>query len=958
MGKYRSYYYIILFFAIKCVFGVYLGDLNIKEITWEEETKGLLYVAGCSTFQDDSLRLFIVGNGLNGTYLKQRTILANGTIVNILLDSWGIPLGIQPNTISPISQKNVLFAYVNGTDGKIDLKNPLQQDTWAGIADEQGNLLYRVLLMKNNDNEINMFGINIAHQLVANTDTFIYVYFKKIGMKCNTIEWKLYDDKANHIGKGHYDLEIEIGCVRSYNTKPTLDGGFLIAWSVTATSPSHKSNITLSPQVKNQVYAVFLEPKSAIKKTAPFVIFSSAIAHEIKILACTGSVIGKGFNCFLQELLNKKKAQSYQINFLSSGMIHNVVPIETQIINKKSAFSDDLFDIVGIPLQYGGFLLVSSSLRQNLFNSLIPINNNTKISSILDLFQADGTLIKENFVEVVFTGGACMFRNNTVVLTGFSRNWWVSYNFQTLSTFTIDLPKFHDDDNGYQNLNIYSSYPALNEENIDITKETPQFRLSLTYRGNVEKSGQGSIQIFQADNDKYPRLTIPANLINLVNENENFTKISVLLLSSTLNIPETKYYITVDDGMVETSELAEPLPGVKPAVWNFTTKKDLTIYSEQVNVLLRFNPDALPHFLKDSDETIKIIKYELSTFLPVNFERLSTSKWYYDNGDERSYILLPIQISPGNPSSLRLVSDLNDLITNSQYTNMKNGSMTQYLDSKYGAPIKENFFVQNMFMLILVGCAVMIVGVLYVAANIRDEEARNIAVPQFALILSDFSLDLLFIVTHSKDIPFLFIPSLIFAIFPCTFNLLWSIYIIIIEAMQNEKFLLWFKLNHAIASTFTVLASTEVEVLSVLNSRAGGFKVLQAPWSNWADRMIFMGSAVGFVIEDVPQFIIQVIYKLNTASYSIIPFLTLVTSSLVIFHAIVGKLYLGIVHWKHHYKPNIEPNEQQYEVSISLKGQDKGMHAQIIESDVRSISGEFGYIEGGQDNETMEVKKI
>jgi hypothetical protein len=888
------------------------------------------------------------------------SILANGTIINILLDSWGIPYGIQPNTVSPISNKNVLFAYTNGTDGQIDT---IQKDTWAGIADEQGNLLYRVLLMKSNElnkyNEINMFGINIAHQLVANTDTFIYVYYKKIGTKCNTIEWKLFDDKANHIETGHYELEKEIGCVRSYNTKPTLDGGFLIAWSVTATS--NKSNSTSSPQVKNQVYAVFLEPKSATRKTSPFVIFSSTIAREIKILACAGSVLGKGFNCFLQELLNKKKSHSYQINFLSSGMIHNIVPIESQIINKNSAF-DDLIDIVGIPLQYGGFLLISSSLRQNLFDLLNPIDNHTRIHSILDLFQANGSLIKETFVEIVFTGGVCLFRNNTVVLTGFSRNWWNPYKFQTLSIFKIDLPKFHEEDNGYQNLNIYSSYPALNEENIEITKETPQFRLSLTYRGNVEKSGQGSIQIYQADNDNYPRLTIPPNLINLVNENENFTKINVLLLSSTLNMPETKYYITVDDGMVETNELAEPLPGVKPAVWNFTTKKDFTIYSEKVNVLLRFNPDILPHFLKDSDETIKTIKYELSTFLPVNFDRLSTSKWYFNSGNEHSYILLPIQISPGNPSSLRLVSDLNDLITNSQYTNLKNGSMTKYLDSKYGAPIKEDFFVQNMLLLILAGCFVMIVGVLYVVANIRDGEARNIAVPQFALILSDFSLDLLFIVTHSKDVPFLFIPSLIFSIFPYTFNLFWSIYIVIIEAMQNEKFLLWFKLNTAIASTFTVLASTEVEVLSILNSRAGGFKVLQAPWSNWADRMIFMGSVVGFIIEDVPQFIIQVMYKLNTASYSIIPFLTLITSSLVIFNAIVRKLYLGIVHWKHHhkligFKDEMSHDDDKFKVNVSLKGKNKSMRAQVVESDVRSLSGEFGYIEGGQDNEEV-TKKI
>lgn len=82
--------------------------------------------------------------------------------------------------MSAISGKNVLFAYANGTNLKYDPTSLIQKDTWAGIADENGNMLYNVLLMENNEfNEIsvdNMFGINnTAHQLVANGNNFIYV---------------------------------------------------------------------------------------------------------------------------------------------------------------------------------------------------------------------------------------------------------------------------------------------------------------------------------------------------------------------------------------------------------------------------------------------------------------------------------------------------------------------------------------------------------------------------------------------------------------------------------------------------------------------------------------------------------------------------------------------------------------------------------------------------------------
>lgn len=39
MTKYKLYYYIIIFFIIKCVFGD-LNDLEVIERTWEEDTEG------------------------------------------------------------------------------------------------------------------------------------------------------------------------------------------------------------------------------------------------------------------------------------------------------------------------------------------------------------------------------------------------------------------------------------------------------------------------------------------------------------------------------------------------------------------------------------------------------------------------------------------------------------------------------------------------------------------------------------------------------------------------------------------------------------------------------------------------------------------------------------------------------------------------------------------------------
>ncbi|CAG8526854.1 19267_t:CDS:2 [Dentiscutata erythropus] len=813
-----------------------MPDLVITEKSYFDFSQGTTYVAGCSTFEDGSLRLFIVRKEANETNLLQKIIYANGTEANTSLDSWGLPMGIQPNTLSPISNNNVLFAYANGTKLMTDPSNPIQKDTWAGIADEKGNLLKTVLLMENNEfASIEGFGINnTAHQLIANGDNFIYVYYHDMGNSCETIKWKVYNNNSTFIGDNTYNITTKEGCVRSYNTQAVIDGGFLITWSVTMT-PSNISDPTSPPQTQSQVYAVFIKPNSADVKTAPFVIFSGTTAADIKILACAGSSIGRGFNCFLQSMMNDSTngIQPYQVTFLSSGMVHNVVPLRSNITNNQATFGN-LLDLAAVPLRYGGFLLIQSSLRQNPLNFL----NLTGANSVLDLFNYSGSLLKEQSTQIVYTGASCVFPNNSVVFTGLPTNLLDPRYMEGYSIYTINLPKFYEDDTGYQNLNIFSAYPSRNETNVPITFDSTSFTLKLTYRGLVTLSGRGSVNIYQKGYDDIPRLKIMSSSVKTSDSPNSSTTLYMNLISSTLNYPETEYYVTVDDEMVQNVDLAEPLPGVRANIWNFITAKQSSSFSGAITVLLRFQPTSLQFFLSNSTDAIQKIHAEISKFLPVNRERLSTpyNAWYYDMGDNHDYIILPLQISPGDfssVSSFRLSSDLEDLIRNSPNTNIANGNITSLLDSKYGAPIQVDFWSENKVVLIVAAAIVILVILFYVAAEYRDSDARNTAVPQLALVLADFSVGM-----------------------------------------------------------------AEVEVLGILNSRAAGVKALQAPWSRWAGIMIFVGGLVGFFIEDIPKFIIQVLYKLNTASYSVIPFLRLVTSSLVILHAIVGKVYLGVAKWR------------------------------------------------------------
>ncbi|RHZ79898.1 hypothetical protein Glove_140g56 [Diversispora epigaea] len=882
-----------------------IPDLVINERSYFNETLNLTlsvtYVAGCTAFQDGSLRLFVVRKEANSSYLSQKIIYANGSESDMTLDHWGLPMGIQPNTLSTITQNKVLFAYANGTSLNYDPTNPIQKDTWAGIADENGNLLHHVLLMENNEfseiNIDNMFGINnTAHQLVANGDNFIYVFYKKISDRCNSLEWKVYNN-ATLIGSNHYNNTLTgQGCVVSYNPEATMDGGFLIVWSVTI-FPTNISDPTSPQYNQSLVYAAFLLPNSADVKASPFVIFSGTTAYETKILACAGSDIGNGFNCFLQLFMNATtdEVEPYQVNFLSSGMVHDVIPLRSNITNDKATFGD-LLDVAAIPLKYGGFLLLHSSLRENIFS----FTNFSATQSILDLFTTDGKLVKEQTTQVVYTGGSTIFPNNTVVLLGMPSNWLDIRYHSGYAIYSIDIPKFYYDDNGYQNLNVLSSYPSIGATDIPTTSDSTTFTISLTFRDYVILSGRGDIKIYQSGYEDIPRLTIPNNLITTIH-NIDSTTFTADLISSTLNLPNTEYYIEVSNGMVLNSDLFEPLPGIKAGIWNFTTASQKTIYSDDVTVLFRFNPQAQQYFISDPIDALEILYNEISNFLPIEINRISTpfSTWYYDQGKNNDHILVYLKMQSGNPSSTRLASDLEDLISYLSYTNMINGSLTSLLDSKYGAPIQTNFWIENLVALILTGAVIAVMGLIYFAAEIKDNKARNIAVLQFALILIDFSLDLIFLLTHSQDVSFLFIPSLIFFVVPFTFNLFLSSYIVMRETFQNDEFLRWFKMNTATTSVFTVLGSTEVEVLTILNSRIGGIKTLQAPWSERANKKIFLGSLVGFFIEDIPQFIIQILYRINTADYVYIPFLALVTSSLVILHSIISKAYLAIARWRH-----------------------------------------------------------
>ncbi|CAG8642297.1 13563_t:CDS:2 [Rhizophagus irregularis] len=130
---------------------------------------------------------------------------------------------------------------------------------------------------------------------------------------------------------------------------------------------------------------------------------------------------------------------------------------------------------------------------------------------------------------------------------------------------------------------------------------------------------------------------------------------------------------------------------------------------------------------------------------------------------------------------------------------------------------------------------------------------------------SNFTMDFYFAIVDSKKFD-LQIPSFIILITPVVINLV----LIVKTTFGDENFRDWFKRK---------TGSSEEHGSSE-----------EAGLSKETLKLIIWAGFLMFIIEDVPQLIIQVIYKLKIVNYNIIPFITLTISSLIIISGAFSKL--------------------------------------------------------------------
>ncbi|RIA95457.1 hypothetical protein C1645_486049 [Glomus cerebriforme] len=80
----------------------------------------------------------------------------------------------------------------------------------------------------------------------------------------------------------------------------------------------------------------------------------------------------------------------------------------------------------------------------------------------------------------------------------------------------------------------------------------------------------------------------------------------------------------------------------------------------------------------------------------------------------------------------------------------------------------------------------------------------------------------------------------------------------------------------------TTLATTDIKALNIITSNFGGFNLFSARFSEEAEKRILYGSLINFIIEDLTQLIIQILYFKRTIAWNIIPLLSLISNGFII----------------------------------------------------------------------------
>ncbi|CAG8748116.1 9515_t:CDS:2, partial [Dentiscutata erythropus] len=439
------------------------------------------------------------------------------------------------------------------------------------------------------------------------------------------------------------------------------------------------------------IYYKYLNTKTS-KISENSLLYHARNVSEISNISCSSDYSEYGNVCMITEptekFANSTLFMIYQINFLSSGSVIKFTTIKNTTNN-----NDLYFDIH--PSFFGGSIVTSWILTtpQTLIKvpTVIPISQTSNYADMTgSIIMLNGTEItwslnqlnqlnqsKSAFKSAVFD----LMKNNTYIL-------YVKYFDNEWDIFSIDLPKSRND-RGYDNPNIISTYPKINDNTI-IPESTNN--INIIFSSNISMS-LNNITIYQLDTNTDQlnfRKFYSGSSDCYISFNRN---LSCSVTSSIFNQWNTTYVIVMDNNFVMFSTTNEPMYGIEPYRWNFTTipcdsKSNKELYSGTIRLTLK---DGI------KNDSLSDIFGNVTRELVEN---------------------------PCQASTSQIINNLNELINDTDSLIYKN-NYTKYLNSSYGFKVNVNFWDDIKYKLLGLLIGSIILGLIMLLARHKYPETNE-----------------------------------------------------------------------------------------------------------------------------------------------------------------------------------------------------------------------------------------
>ncbi|CAG8574081.1 17486_t:CDS:10 [Funneliformis caledonium] len=451
-----------------------------------------------------------------------------------------------------------------------------------------------------------------------------------------------------------------------------IDGVFGIVTSKHAniSKYSNKSRDDLIDPTEStyELYITFVGPNQ-MAVDGPFLLYQTSVPNLQIESICNTAYSTKGYFCILN--IEDKHSEALKnslikITFQNSGSVVEIENLpDLELYKGLSGYSK--FD----SLYNGGFLLIifnrsNGSIYETIVQSII-LDNNGNYYGTLDL--------PEN-LKVSDTGG---FRNGTFFVVP-------QVDDYTWNIYSIDIPKFFPNDNGYNNPIIKATYPLINS-NIPLSST---ININITYNFPITIS-TNNISIYQHNSENsILRQSVPGNS-QYVNRAGNQT-IILDVLESTFNQPNAIYYIAINDNAVKDWQTNQPLIGIVNNIWKVNTIDNQDIFAEDATGQFSLTIEGTRYFknLSSYNQTIFLsqLRIDLANSIPVNINRLNVIKYEYDENQQPPKIILTLPIKSitnlNERNVDRIIKDLDLLIKYKEVTPISWFGTTNLIDSRFG----------------------------------------------------------------------------------------------------------------------------------------------------------------------------------------------------------------------------------------------------------------------------------